>query len=194
MHLLELDESNLSIRFKRPGVMLDFGAIGKGYAIERAALLLREAGVGSALIHGGTSTVYGLGSAPDGEAWKVAVEYPESPDTAPELLTVVPLQDEALSVSAVWGKFFTGDNNKIYGHVMDPRSGEPASQALLAAVIVPEATDSDALSTALLAGGSTEYEWFATLRPNSRSLLMEKSEENAGLKCHSRGIEMRKRG
>src|SRR5262249_7784850 len=57
MHLVELNPDNFTVRFMRPGVMLDLGAIGKGYAIERAAQLLVEAGVSSALLHGGTSTV-----------------------------------------------------------------------------------------------------------------------------------------
>src|SRR5205807_1206651 len=57
LHLVELDSSQLTVRFSRPGVLLDLGAIGKGYAIEQAANLLREAGVVSALLHGGTSTV-----------------------------------------------------------------------------------------------------------------------------------------
>ena len=76
MHLVQLDPKNFSVRFAQEGVMLDFGAIGKGYAIERAANLLREAGITSALLHGGTSTVYALGTPPDEEAWNVAVENP----------------------------------------------------------------------------------------------------------------------
>ena len=56
MNLVELDEGAFTVRFARPGVMLDFGAIGKGYAVERAAGLVREAGVTGALINGGTST------------------------------------------------------------------------------------------------------------------------------------------
>ena len=57
MGLVHLDPAQFSVRFERPGVMLDLGAIGKGYAVEKAAELLREAGVESALLHGGTSTI-----------------------------------------------------------------------------------------------------------------------------------------
>src|SRR5438874_4103276 len=77
MHLLELDESDYTIRLARAGVMLDLGSIGKGYALERATELLREAGVTSGLLHGGTSTVYALGAPPASNAWKVAVPKPE---------------------------------------------------------------------------------------------------------------------
>src|SRR5262249_39572735 len=73
MHLVELNPEDFTVRFCREGVMLDLGAIGKGYAIERAVELLKEAGVTSALIHGGTSTIYGLGRPPEAEFWEVAL-------------------------------------------------------------------------------------------------------------------------
>src|SRR5207253_2115684 len=113
---------------------LDLGAIGKGYAIERAAEILREAGVTSGLLHGGTSTVYALGHPPDAEHWKVAIAQPPDSMPLPELcLPPLLLRDEAMSVSAVWGKAFQADG-RILGHVLDPRTGRPAQRALLAAV------------------------------------------------------------
>ena len=63
MALVQLNPGDFTVQFAREGVMLDLGAIGKGYAIERAAEVLREAGVTSALLHGGTSTVQALGPA-----------------------------------------------------------------------------------------------------------------------------------
>src|SRR5438552_835225 len=61
MRWVSLDEENFTVAFAREGVMLDLGSIGKGYALERAAQLLREAGVSSGILHGGTSTVFALG-------------------------------------------------------------------------------------------------------------------------------------
>jgi FAD:protein FMN transferase len=148
MQHVELHTSTCSVRFARPGVMIDLGAIGKGYAVDRAALLLREAGVTSALIHGGTSTAFAIGTQPNSEPWRIAITAPEaSPSTEP--LCTVLLHDESLSVSAVWGRSFSA-GGKTYGHIMDPRTGAPAEHALLSAVVTPSATDSDALSTALL--------------------------------------------
>src|SRR2546423_7812480 len=83
MNLVQLNPDDFTVRFTRDGVMLDLGAIGKGYAIERAAEILREAGVSSALLHGGTSTVQAIGHPPDGGSWKVAVANPLG--TAPPL-------------------------------------------------------------------------------------------------------------
>ncbi len=190
MSLVHLDPVDLTVEFAREGVMLDFGAIGKGYAIERAAQILVEAGVTNALLHGGTSTIYALGHPPDSESWRVAIGNPNpqrtSPaggpgsqsghtsdlrvDSAANLLAAVSLEDEALSVSAVSGKFFRAEG-KSYGHVLDPRTGEPAANAVLAAVALPSATETDALSTALLALGPEGHPRLSQLRPGMRTLL-----------------------
>ena len=92
-------EAGLVVKL-RAGPWLDLGAIGKGYAVEKAADLLRELGVTSALIHGGTSTIYAIGRPPDQEAWKVTLELPvgwarnaPDPDGGPALLAVVALRD-----------------------------------------------------------------------------------------------------
>ena len=148
MQWVELDPANFTVRFAREGVMLDFGAIGKGYAVDRAVDLLREAGVASALIHGGTSTTVALGRQPDGARWKVAITDPNN-DANAVPLAVVELEDESLSVSAAWGRAFRA-GEKTYGHIMDPRTGAPAQNGFLSAVALASATESDALSTALL--------------------------------------------
>jgi thiamine biosynthesis lipoprotein len=193
MELVKLNRADLTVHFEREGVMIDLGAIGKGFAIDRAVDILREAGIVSGLIHGGTSTVYGIGTPPDAEGWKIALQEPRSKlpshkvtgaEAKAELsstsdldgqagqkpLATVTLRDEALSVSAVWGKFFEADG-KVLGHVLDPRTGEPASAAVLAAVVLPSATETDALSTALLTLGSEGQAALTQLRPGMRTFL-----------------------
>jgi thiamine biosynthesis lipoprotein len=188
-HLVELNEKDCSVRFVREGVMLDLGAIGKGYALERAAELLREAGVASALLNGGTSSIYALGRPPEAEHWKVAVEYPAREDATPTLLAAVPLRDEALSVSAVWGRFFKVEE-RLVGHVLDPRAGQPVAGALLAAVILPSVTETDALSTALLVAGEQGFKQITGLRPGLRALLLAEKEADGGFRVKSQGIEL----
>jgi thiamine biosynthesis lipoprotein len=189
MDFVDLNEENLTVRFAREGVMLDFGAIGKGFAVERAAVLLGESGVTSALVNGGTSTVYALGSPPDTDCWNVALEFPvaDNRDAPREHLATVPLRDEAMSVSAVWGKSFqTG--GKMLGHVLDPRSGQPVSGAMLAAVALPSATETDALSTALLIAGEAGFDAITGLRPNSRAAVAGRTAQ--GLKTKVKGISV----
>lgn len=143
MGRFEIDEDAMTVRFTEPGVKLDFGAVGKGWAIDRALEALREAGVTSALLHGGTSTVGSIGTAPGGDPWRVRIEDDEH---APIAL----LADASLSVSAPSGRV----NEAQEGHVLDPRTGKPSAGARLAAVIAVYSGETDALSTALVVLGA----------------------------------------
>lgn len=202
MHRVELDPPSSTVRFAREGVMLDLGAIGKGFAVERAAEILREAGVTSALIHGGTSTANAIGNPPDAKCWKVAIEQPRmvgravlsaphsngsvrTPSPTNAMLATVLLKDEALSVSAVWGKSFE-TNGEVYGHEIDPRTGWPTNAAVLAAVAMASATESDALSTALITVGLAGHDAIARLRPGMRTLVAAQTGE--GLKIAANGL------
>lgn len=189
MRHVHLEASTQTVSFAREGVMLDLGAIGKGYAIESAAELLREAGVTSALLHGGTSTVYALGHPPDASHWKVALDEFPKEVPFPVAFGSFELCDEAISVSAIWGRSFS-EAGKLFGHVLDPRTGWPATEALLGAVIVPSATESDALSTALLISGRGGHDRITALRPGMKTLLVVESDGKCivatrGLSIHS---------
>jgi FAD:protein FMN transferase len=200
--LVELNESEFTVRFARPGVMLDLGAIGKGFAVDCAAEVLREAGVESALLHGGTSTAYGLGAPPHTEAWNIALPRPEcgprllapgatvSPEEPGAILAIVPLRDESLSVSAVWGRSFEADGH-VYGHVMDPRVGVPVEGAVMAAVVAPSATDTDALSTALLVLGAMGGDTVAAMGPGVGTLVVERTAGIPPYRIEARGIALR---
>lgn len=187
MQHVRFDEANSTVRFVRDGVMLDLGAIGKGYAVGKAAEILRDSGVTRALIHGGTSTVFAIGHPPDKEHWKVAIERPSAATDFPSFpeLPAVMLRDEALSVSAVWGRSFASDG-KNFGHVIDPRTGQPTEAALLSAVVLPSATETDALSTALLTLGLSGVDMISSLRTGMRALVVGRTGEN--LASESRGF------
>ena len=193
---LELDESRSTVRFKRAGMMLDLGSIGKGYALDIAADVLRDAGVNNALLHGGTSTIYAVGQDISGK-WKVAIDQPtlpnETPSSAPDPLAVVELEEEALSVSAVWGKFFTLEG-KTYGHVIDPRTGWPSEKALLGAIVVKSAADSDALSTAILLGNESELAKIKTSFPEVRFLQATKEDQKTAIRSYNFDSELLKPG
>ena len=90
----------------------------------------------------------------------------------------IPLCDEALSVSAVWGRAFRV-GEKLYGHVIDPRTGQPVQRAVMAALVLPSATERDALSTALLTLGTDGLDFITRLRPGSRALVVAPPESCA---------------
>lgn len=193
MNLVELNEADSTVRFVRAGVQLDLGSIGKGYAVERADELLREAGVTSALLHGGTSTVLAIGAPPESNGWKIAIEHPtsevgETRNSGIPLATVS-LCDQSLSVSAVWGKSFSAAD-RTYGHVIDPRTGLPTEGALLSAIVLPSATESDAFSTMLLTLGPDGLEPTLRLREGMRALVAGSGTKGKPLRIESRGFDL----
>ena len=144
-----LDPARRSVSFLAPGLELDPGGIGKGYALDRVAELLREQGVTAALLASGSSSIYALG-APHGKAgWAVRVPDPVERTRA---LSTVTLKDQSLSTSGNYEKFFRM-GGRTYCHIMDPRTGRPVEGVLQTTVIAPQATDSDALSTAVFVLG-----------------------------------------
>ncbi len=159
MHLVHLDTSRRTIIFEKPGVEIDLGGIGKGYAIDEAIFSLTENGIESALLHGGTSTMHAIGRPPGGEMWKTMIPSPQ-PSQGSDMLAVVELENESMSVSAPSGKSFVADG-KVYGHVLDPRTGYPVAGAALTAVVASSAMVSDVLSTALLVQGTGAVDEFA---------------------------------
>lgn len=146
---IELDPEAYTVRFKQPGVQIDMGAYGKGYAIERAVDSLKENGVTSALLHGGTSSAAVIGTPPGGSGWRIQLS---EPFTSVDSAMTLELISEALSVSAIHGRAFTA-GGRTYGHVIDPRTGRPVERALAAAVAGQSASTCEVLSTALVVLG-----------------------------------------
>lgn len=142
-HIL-FDENSHCIQLRKAGVEIDLGGFGKGYAIDRAIEVLRENGIQSALLHGGTSSIATIGNPPDHEGWNIALQSP--------LQSTVTLQNQSLSVSAPHGKSFAIDGQE-FGHVIDPRSGQPVQQTKAAAAWGESAAVCEALSKALLVLG-----------------------------------------
>ena len=145
---LHIDDQDL-VRLAHPRARLDPGAVGKGWAIDRAVKLLRELGVPNGLVHGGTSTAYGFGNDPGRDGWTIAVQHPTDTQT---IIATACLHHSSLSVSGLHGRTVNA-GTRVIGHIIDPRSGQPVTDNLLAAAIHPSAMVSDALSTALMVLG-----------------------------------------
>ena len=135
------------IQFHSDCMRLDLGAIGKGYAVDRVAELLKERGIRRAYIDAGGSTIYGLGAPPAASAWNVRLRDP-SGKLAPQIM----LTGDSVSTSEQSApSVLQGD---APGHIVLPGIGKPVHTRYTVSVIAPSATASDALSTTLLLLGT----------------------------------------
>jgi thiamine biosynthesis lipoprotein len=143
---------------------LDLGGVGKGYALDRALEVLEEWSIANALLHSGTSTAIGIGPGPDPcreeRGWPVGAATAWDCPRAPK---EVRLRNRALS----------GSGTEVKGsHIIDPRSGRPASGHLAAWAAHPSAAVADALSTAFLVMTTGEVERTCRSRPDVWALVI----------------------
>jgi FAD:protein FMN transferase len=134
----------------RAGASLDFGGIAKGWALDRACETLRAAGVTRALLSFGESSIAAIGAAPGWEGWGVALT-----DAMGRFAGSVQLRDRSLSTSGSLGQFVEIEGHR-YGHVFDPRTGEPLERARMAIVLAADGARAEALSKALLILGEPD--------------------------------------
>ena len=161
---IALDRENRAVRYLRPGLEINLGGIGKGYALDRAAeLLCREWQTDSALLHGGGSSVRVLGIPPGQDrGWPVRIKHPSDPD---QHLGTVYLRDSALGTSAATFQHFEYNGRKL-GHLLDPRTGWPAEGVEQVSVVARTAAEADALSTAFFVLGVEPTARFCRTRPD----------------------------
>jgi FAD:protein FMN transferase len=179
---IKLDPAARTVFFDNGGMELDPGGIGKGYAVDRVAALLRGEGVTAALISGGSSSIYGLGSPPGESGWRVNVPDPVHEG---EILSSVMLKDTSLSTSACTEKFFI-KNGRRYCHILNPRTERPVEDRLQTTVIVPSATDSDALSTATFVMEPEAAARLVDTFPGAAAVLISGNPERPNYKNKSR--------
>jgi thiamine biosynthesis lipoprotein len=184
-HHLWLDRDRRTVAFDRPGILINLGSIGKGYAIDRAAALVRDHWWPTpALIHGGQSSLYALGSPPGafGGRWEVALRNPFDP--AKPLGTIC-LRNRGLGTSGAAFQQFEA-NGRIYGHILDPRTGEPALGPASVTVLAPSAAEADALSTAFYLLGPDATAEFLGSRPEVGAIFVDSDAE--GPRVHVLGL------
>jgi thiamine biosynthesis lipoprotein len=153
-----------------PGMVLELGGIGKGFALDRLAETLALAGVRDALLSFGESSVVALGAPPGAERWRLLVRGPGGGYAG-----VIALRDQTLSVSSSFG---TSDEiaGLRAGHILDPRSGRPVTQERVAVVVAPTATAGEAWSTALVVLGAEPGLGLAEAAPGVEALLLAPGE------------------
>ena len=131
------------------GVEVDLGAVAKGHAADRLADQLEEAGIQSALLDLGQSTIQALGTKPDDTPWRVGIQDP----AGESYLGVLEIADQGMGTSGGYQRFFEEDGVR-YWHILDPDTAAPARSGLAAVTVVsPSGLICDGLSTALFVMG-----------------------------------------
>ena len=154
---VELDRNHGTsvLRYHAPEVQLDLGAIGKGHAVDRAAAMLRDWGIGRALVNVG-GDLYAVGTGPDGEAWRVGIQDPGAPGDPTALLGTVEVADAAIATSGTYAQYFRSEG-RIYHHLLDPATGAPRRTLTRSLTVrADRCIDADAAATALFGMGRGE--------------------------------------
>jgi len=173
---LIFDCESRTIRFAQPGVEINLGSIGKGYALDLLAALMGGR-ARTALLSAGSSSIRAIGGGGRGRGghsgWTVGVRHPGYKERR---LAVVQLRDAALSTSGGEEQFFERDG-KRYSHIIDPRSGLPADRVASVTVIAASAAITDALATAFYVGGPELAAGYCATHPGVQVLMLESGAE-----------------
>ena len=128
---IALDRSAGSISFRKPGMAIDLGGIVKGYAADRAALILKQHGIAHAIVSVG-SGMYCLGGKSEGHPWMIAIRNPRDKTANIYELSIT---DKGIDTSGDYERFFLL-GGKRYSHIIDPRSGLPIGDAIVSATVL----------------------------------------------------------
>jgi len=173
---LQLEYPPPRVKYGVEGLSINLGSIGKGYALDCVAAFFHHRCPGQAvLLHGGKSSVIGIGCPPGhSRGWSVGIEHPWIPDTR---LATIYLQDQSMATSAATFKHLVHEGRKL-GHILDPRTGWPALGTASATAIASTAAVADALSTAFYIMGAEETaEYCQTHRDVEAVMLAEGAKE-----------------
>ena len=143
-----LDKADWSVYLAHPEARIGFGAIGKGYAANRAVAMLKDNGITSGVVDAG-GDLLAFGRREDGEPRTVGVADPRWPDRTFAHLKLV---DHAIVTSGDYEQFFLM-NGRRYAHILDPRTGYPVDHTRSVTIICPDAELADALATAVFVLG-----------------------------------------
>ena len=143
-----LDDSNHSVFLKLKGMKIGFGAIGKGYAADKAKALLQSKGVVAGIINA-SGDLNTWGTQPDGKDWMVAIVNPLNKE---KVFSWMPVRNSAVVTSGNYEKYVKF-NGTLYTHIIDPRTGYPATGILSATIFTSTAELADALATSIFVMG-----------------------------------------
>ena len=178
---ITLDSQARTITFSQPHMSITLDAIVKGYAADLALAAIRQAGARAALIDLGGDVVC-FGQPPGRPGWNIGIQNPFKPATTPmdtspgSVLATIALTDAAVATSGNYQRTFT-IQGRSYSQILDPRTGQPVSQAPSVTIIAPTAADADALATACSVLPVAEALELINRIPHTEALLIAGSPE-----------------
>ncbi|HTQ36173.1 MAG TPA: FAD:protein FMN transferase [Steroidobacteraceae bacterium] len=147
---LQLDPAASTIAFGKPGMRIDLGGIGKGYAVDRGIDILKGRGIAHALVNaGGDTRVIGDRL---GKPWIVGIRHP---DHADQVVLRIPLVDAAFSTSGDYERYFD-EGGVRYDHIIDPKTGHSPHGVRSVTVIASTATRTDGLTKSVFIMGAKD--------------------------------------
>ena len=179
--LIELDEESLTVFLPKKGMKIGFGAIGKGYAADRAKQLLVERGVLGGIINA-SGDMNTWGTKPDGSSWTIGIVNPMNKK---KVFSWFSLEHNAVVTSGDYEKF-TQINGRRYSHIIDPRTGIPSQGIVSCTVFAGKAELADAIATAIFVMGVESGLFLIDQLPNIEAILIDDS----GIIHRSKNIEI----
>lgn len=144
-----LDEVNSTVKLESLGMKMNVSGIAKGYAVDKAVEVLKNAGIQNALVNAG-GDIYAMGAPPGRDSWRVGIQHPRN---SAELLGAIKLKDKAIATSGDYENFFMVDG-KRYCHIMDAKTGQPVTGIMSVTIIAENTAEADALATAVFPLGA----------------------------------------
>jgi thiamine biosynthesis lipoprotein len=183
---LNLDQTGRTVSFARPGVEVNLGGIGKGFALDRCCFQLLGGGVSDFMIHGGNSSILARGerSGSTQGGWMVGIRHPLRPD---QRLAEIVLRNKSIGTSGTGTQYFY-HQGKRYGHIIDPRNGQPSDGVLSTTVVAPRASIADALSTAFHVMGVEKVTEFCQTHPDVGALITRPGLHAGTVQLHAVGL------
>ena len=179
--LIELDEESLTVFLPKKGMKIGFGAIGKGYAADRAKQLLVERGVLGGIINA-SGDMNTWGTKPDGSSWTIGIVNPMNNK---KVFSWFSLEHNAVVTSGDYEKF-TQINGRRYSHIIDPRTGIPSQGIVSCTVFAGKAELADAIATAIFVMGVESGMFLIDQLPDIEAILIDDS----GIIHRSKNIEI----
>lgn len=167
--LLEIDRENRLVKLKKPGMRIDLGGIGKGYAADEGIRILKSMGITSALVDAGGDLA--LSAPPPGEkGWKISI----SSGIASDSDEVIVISDCGVATSGATYRYIE-HKGKRYSHIVDPKTGVGLTREVRSTIIAPSGTRADALATAVSVAGRRKRKAMLRKFPGTSVWLMERS-------------------